>query len=46
MRVGNPPGDVRTAPATHYSELEVTHPHLSIYRHVSDGAINPIGDAR
>lgn len=30
----------------HYSELEVTHPHLSIYRHVSDGAINPIGDAR
>lgn len=30
----------------HYSELEVTHSHLSIYRHVSDGAINPIGDAR
>lgn len=30
----------------HYSELEVTRPHLSIYRHVSDSAINPVGDAR
>ena len=30
----------------HYSELEVTHPHSSIYRHVRSRAIKPIGGAR